>query len=93
VNVRTPRELGGTLKAGKGENKTQAVALYLISRLPKPPPGHSYHVFFNNLFISTKIVKYAHSLGNIVTSTCRENRGVIQELIDLKKKDKKDIIP
>jgi hypothetical protein len=37
VGVRTPRELGGTKKAGNGGNKTQAVVLHLIKRLPKPP--------------------------------------------------------
>jgi hypothetical protein len=37
VGVKTPRELRGTIKAGNGGNKTQAVVLYLIKRLPKPP--------------------------------------------------------
>jgi hypothetical protein len=92
MGVRTPRELGGT-KARKGGNKTQAVALHLISRLPKPSLGYSYHVFLNNLFISTRMVKYARSLGIAITGTCRENGGVIQELLDLKKGDKKDVIP
>jgi transposase IS4-like protein len=92
IGVKTPRELGGTIKEGKGGNKTQAVALHLISRLPKPPVGYSYHVFLDNLFVSTKMVEYARSLGIAVTGTCRDNGGVIQELLDLKKKDKKDMI-
>jgi len=93
VGVKTPRELGGTIKEGKGGDKTQAVALHLISRLPKPLAGYSYHVFLDNLFVSTKMVEYARSLSIAITGTCKDNRGVIQELLDLKKKDKKDVIP
>jgi hypothetical protein len=59
VGVGTPYELRGTKKAGKRGNKIQAVALHLIDRLPKPPIGYSYHVFLNNLFISTRFVEYA----------------------------------
>jgi hypothetical protein len=92
VGVRTPRELGGTIKAGKGGNKTQAVVLHLIKRLLEPPQGSGYHVYLDNLFVSTKLVEYARAQGIGVTGTCRDNRGVIQELLDLKKSDKKDII-
>jgi hypothetical protein len=92
LGVRTPRELGGTIKAGKGGNKTQAVVLHLIKRLPKPPKGSGYHVFLDNLFVSTRMVEYARSQGVGITGTCRDNGGVIQELLDLKKKDKSDII-
>ena len=92
LGVRTPRELRGTVKAGKGGNKTQAVVLHLIKRLPKPPKGSGYHVFLDNLFVSTRMVEYARSQGVGITGTCRDNRGVIQELLDLKKKDKRDII-
>jgi hypothetical protein len=92
VGVRTPRELGGTIKAGKGGNKTQAVVLHLISRLQKPPPSSSYHVFLDNLFVSTKFVDYARAQGIAITGTCRDTGGVIQELLDLKKSDKKDVI-
>jgi hypothetical protein len=93
VGIKTPFELGGTKRAGNGGNKTQAVALHLINRLPKPPLGCSYHVFLDNLFVSTKMVEYARSIGIAVTGTCRDTGGVIQELLDLKKKDKKDVIP
>jgi hypothetical protein len=61
VRVRTPRELGGTIKAGKRGNKTQAVVLHLIGRLPKPPTGSGYHVFLDNLFVSTKLIEYARA--------------------------------
>jgi hypothetical protein len=61
VGVRTLRELGGTIKAGKGGNKTQAIVLHLIRRLPKPPTGLRYHVSFDNLFVSTKLVEYARA--------------------------------
>jgi hypothetical protein len=92
LGIKTPRQLGGTLRRGKGGNKTQAVVLYLVSRLPKPPKGSGYHVFLNNLFVSTRFVEYARSQGVGITGTCRDNRGVIQELLDLKKKDKSDVI-
>ena len=49
-------------------------------------------VFLDNLIVSTRMVKYARSQGNGIIGTCRDNTGVIQELLDLKKKDKKDII-
>jgi hypothetical protein len=93
VGVRTPRELGGTKKAGNGGNKTQAVVLHLLNRLSKPPQGSGYHVYLNNLFVSIRFVQYARSKGVIVTGTCRDTGGIIKELLDLKKKDKKDIIP
>ena len=77
LGVRTPSELGGTIKAGKGGNKTQAVVLHLIKQLPKPPRGLGYHVFLDNLFVSTRIVEYARSQGVGITGTCRDNGGVI----------------
>jgi hypothetical protein len=64
----------------------------LIGRLPKPPTGLGYHVFLDNLFVSTKLVEYARAQGIGVTGTCRDNGGVIQELLNLKKSDKKDVI-
>jgi Transposase IS4 len=93
VGVRTPRELSGTKKAGNGGNKTQAVVLHLIKRLPKPPKGSSYHVCLDNLFVSTCFVQYARSQGVAITRTCRTTTGVIQELLELQKQDKKDVIP
>jgi hypothetical protein len=59
--VRTLRELRGIVKARNGGNKTQVVVLHLINRLPKPLKGCGYHVFLNNLFISTRFIKYARS--------------------------------
>jgi len=93
VGVRTPWELGGTKRDGNKGNKTQAVVLHLLNQLPKPPEGSGYHVFLDNLFVSTKFIEYARSQGVAVTGTCRTNAGVIQELLDLKKKDNKDVIP
>jgi hypothetical protein len=94
VGVRTPRELGGTKKEGKGGNKTQAVVLALINRLPPPPIGSGYHCFLDNLFVSHKFLLYAREKRGVgLTGTCRNNAGVIQELLTLKKEDKKDIIP
>ena len=60
--------------------------------MPKPPKGSGYHVFLDNLFVSTRMVEYARSQGVGITGTCRDTKGVIQELLDLKKKDKSDVI-
>jgi hypothetical protein len=59
VGVKTPFELGGTKRAGNGGNKTQAVVLHLIKRLLEPPQSSGYHVYLNNLFVSTRMVEYA----------------------------------
>jgi len=75
--VRILRELRGTIKARKGGNKMQAVVLHLVKRLQKPPLSFTYHIFLDNLFISTKFVEYAHTQGIAITSTCRDTRGVI----------------
>ena len=56
MGVHTLRELGGTIKAGNGGNKTQVVVLHLIKRLPKSPEGSSYHVYLDYLFISTRFI-------------------------------------
>ena len=93
VGVPTPKELGGTKKAGNGGNKIQAVVLHLITRLPKPLKGSDYHVYLDNLFVSTRFVQYTRSQGVTVTGTCRTDAGVIKELLDLQKIDKKDVIP
>jgi hypothetical protein len=57
LGVRTPRELGGTIKAGNGGNKTQAVVLHLIKRLPELPKGSGYHVIVGlpSLFASLTV--------------------------------------
>jgi hypothetical protein len=57
--VRTLRELKGIVKAGNGGNKTQVIVLHLINRLLKPLKGCGYYIFLNNLFISTRFIKYA----------------------------------
>jgi hypothetical protein len=44
------------IKPRNGGNKTQVVVLYLIKRLPKPPKGSGYHVYLDNLFVSTRFV-------------------------------------
>ena len=93
VGVKTPRELGGTIKAGNGGNKTQAIVLYLIKQLPSPLNGYGYHVFLDNLFVSTRFIEYARSQGVGVTGTCRDTGGINKELLKLKKKDRQDIIP
>jgi hypothetical protein len=93
VGVKIPRELGGTIKAGNGGNKTQAVVLHLIKQLPSPPNGCGYHVFLDNLFVSTRFVEYARSQGVGVTGTCRDTGGINKELLKLKKEDRRDIIP
>jgi hypothetical protein len=92
LGVKTPYKLGSTKKARNGGNKTQVVALHLVSRLLKPPKDCRYHLFLDNLFVSTKMVKYARSLSIAITSTCKDIGGIVQELLDFKKKDKKDVI-
>jgi hypothetical protein len=49
LDTKCPPELGGHFTTGKGGNKTQAVALKLLERLPKKP----YHLWMDNLFTST----------------------------------------
>jgi hypothetical protein len=61
LGIKTPCKLRGTIKVGKGGNKTQVVVSHLIKRLPKPPKGLGYHVFLDNLFVSTCLVEYARS--------------------------------
>ena len=65
----------------------------MIKRLPKPPRGSGYHVFLDNLFVSTRFVEYARSQGVGVTGTCRDKSGIMKELVGLKNENKKDIIP
>jgi hypothetical protein len=77
LGIKTPCKLRGTIKAGKGGNKTQAVVLHLINRLPKPPKGLGYYVFLDNLFVFTRLIEYARSQGVGITSTCKDTKGVI----------------
>jgi hypothetical protein len=80
VDVPTPTELGVT-KIGKGGNKTQAVVLHLLERLP---PAR-YHIFINKLFTSVKLLELFHARRFGATGTCRLNLGVISELVEIKK--------
>jgi hypothetical protein len=61
VGVKILHELGGTIRAGNSSNKTQAVVLHLIKRLPRLPVGSGYHVYLDNLFVSMRMVGYARS--------------------------------
>jgi hypothetical protein len=89
VGVITPCELGGT-KAGKGGNKTQATVVHLLKLLP---PAH-YHVFLDNLFTSKKLLHYLRDCGWAATGTCRVDSGVVSELVEVKKAEKrKDSLP
>lgn len=88
IDVKTPRELGGT-KTGKGGNKTQAVAFKLIQSLP----GSGYHIFMDNLFTSNKFFDLLAQNGVGATGTCRSSSGVITQLIEFKKSDSKDTVP
>lgn len=93
IGVKTPRELGGSKKEGKGGNKTQAVVLHLLQRLPRPSNSLNYHCYLDNLFVSTKFIIYARKLGYGITGTCRPNSGIVKDLIKLKESDKDDHIP
>ena len=68
------------------------MVLHLIKQLPSPPKGSGYHVFLDNLFVSTRFVKYARIQGIGVTGTYRDKSGIIKELAELKKQDKKNVI-
>ena len=83
VGVKTPIELGGSV-SGKGGNKTQAIVIHLLERLP---PAR-YHVYLDNLFTSNSLIKVLRSYRFRATGTCQTNTGVILELINIKKNDK-----
>ena len=87
IGVKTPKELGGT-KTGKGGNKTQAMVVHLLEQLPKRDSPYTYHVYLDNLFVSTKLLELLRSLGYAATGTCRTTSGILSELIKLKSKDK-----
>jgi hypothetical protein len=86
--VKTPVELGSTKKQGKGGNKSQAMVLLLLERFPRK----GYHVFLDNLFVSTKFFEFLRNRRYGTTSICRINLGVYQDLINIKKGDKNNII-
>jgi hypothetical protein len=65
------------------------VALKLIESLP----GHGYHIFMDNLFTSTKFFELLRARGFGATRTCCTKSGVVEELVERKKSDKKDVIP
>jgi hypothetical protein len=81
--VVTPIELGGS-KTGKGGNKTQAVVLHLLDRLPPT----RYYIYLDNLFTSIKLLELLRVRGYSAIGTCRTNSSVIQELVDIKKASK-----
>jgi hypothetical protein len=89
VEVKTPVKLGGTKREGKGGNKTQAVALLLLKRLPKKP----YHLWIDNLFTSTRFLELLRKRGYGGTGTCRTNSRVLYKLVQIKKNDSNDTIP
>jgi hypothetical protein len=60
--------------------------VYLLEQLPATK--HSYHIYIDNLFTSTKLLKLLQKRGFAAIGTCRTNAGVLSELVELKKKDK-----
>jgi hypothetical protein len=84
--VKTPVDLGGSKKEGKGGNKTQVVVFAFLERLP----GKGYYCFMDNLFVSERFLEFLRSQGYSVTRTCWTNTRVISELINLKQKDRGD---
>jgi hypothetical protein len=88
VGVKTPVELGGSKKQGKGGNKSQAVVLLLLQRLSRK----GYHVFLDNLFVFTRFLELLRDQGYGATGICRTNSGVHQDLITMKKNDSNNII-
>lgn len=89
LDVKCPVELGGNAKTGKGGNKTQAVALNMLKRLPK----RRYHLWMDNLFTSTRFLELLREEGYGASGTCRTNSGVLEELIQWKQSDINDTVP
>jgi hypothetical protein len=83
VGIKTPEALKGIL-SGKEGNKTQAVVLHLLKQLPSV----RYYVYFDNLFMSHKLMEVLQARGFGVTGTCQTNLGVVSELVNIKKNDK-----
>jgi hypothetical protein len=89
VRMKTPVELSGTKKQGRKGNKSQAIVLLLLEKLPRK----GYHIFLDTLFVSKRILESFRNRGFGATGTCRTNSGVYQDLIDMKKRNKKNVIP
>jgi hypothetical protein len=83
IDVQVPCKLGGS-KNGKGGNKTQAVVLHLVERLPKA----RCRIYMDSLFTSGRFFELLRKRGYAATGTCRVNSGVHQDLVKLKKGDK-----
>lgn len=80
----------GIKKAPKGLNKTNAVVLHLLNRLPQQP----YCVWLDNLFTSHNLMTLLREKGYGAAGTGRINSGVVQDLIDKKNAEKtKDVFP
>lgn len=94
VDTRTPVSLGGTKKAGNGGNKSQAVALKMAKTLPDQK-SNKYHLFMDNLFMSTNFAEVLRKEGFGCTGTANlKGSGIIEELAEIKRKDdKKDALP
>lgn len=78
LDTGTPREFGGTAKAGNRGNKTQAVVVKLVGQLPES----EYHVWLDNLFTSTPFLEYMRKLGFGVTGTTRLNGRLTPEILE-----------
>ena len=81
TNPKVPMELG--------MNKTAAVVPFLLESLPKLKKGLQYHVWLDNLFVSTKLLCYLRVLGYDAAGTANAKSGIIVHLINLKKEDKR----
>jgi hypothetical protein len=65
----------------------------LLERLHKVP-GLRYVVWLDNLFVSTKLLRYLRDLDYGAAGTCRTNSGICKAFVERKKSDKKvDKIP
>ena len=76
-----------------GSNKTAAVVPFLLEMLPKVP-GFCYVVQLDNLFTSTKLLRYLQDLNFGAVSTYCTNSGICKDFVNKKNQDKKvDNIP
>ena len=75
-------------------NPTASVVIHLLEALPKGPKEEPcYHVWLDNLFTSQKLLLELRNRGFGVTGTARFNSGIAEDLLQLKREDKADIIP
>jgi hypothetical protein len=70
-----------------GQNKTAATVLYLLQLLSKRSSDLLYIVWLDNLFLSTKLLRYLQQLGFGATDTACTNSGIYTDFVAKKQAD------